>query len=58
MSEITYFQRNKSDIYSKFSLLYPCYSMLLPYTLTFISVFMYLMYKMRYFFNGISAILD
>ena len=33
LSEITHFQYNKSGIYPKFSLLYPCYSMLIPYLL-------------------------
>ena len=32
-------------IYPKFSLLYPCYSMLIPYSLTFVGVSMYAMYK-------------
>ena len=36
MSEITHFQYNESGIYPKFSLLYPCYSFLIPYLLTFI----------------------
>ena len=31
-SEITHFQYNKSGIYPKFSLLYPCYSMLISYS--------------------------
>ena len=30
-SEITHFQYNKSGIYPKFSLLYPCYSMFIDY---------------------------
>ena len=47
-SEITHFQYNKSGIYPKFSLLYPCYSMLIPYLLTFDGVSMYAMYKLRY----------
>ena len=47
-SEITHFQYNKSGIYPKFSLLYPCYSMLIPYSLTFVGVSMYAMYKLHY----------
>ena len=49
LSEIT---RNKSGgIYPKFSLLYPCYSMLIPYSLIFL-VFLCMrfvtMYKLCY----------
>ena len=32
-SEIYHFQYNKSGIYPKISLLYPCYSQLIPYSL-------------------------
>ena len=50
LSEITHFQYNNSGIYPKFSLLYPCYSMLIPYSLTFDGVFTYVrtyvMYKL------------
>ena len=45
-SEIIHFQYNKSGIYPKFSLLYPCYSLLIPYSLTFVGVSMYAMYKL------------
>ena len=41
-SEITHFRYNKSGIYPKFSLQYPCYSILIPYSLTFVGVSMYI----------------
>ena len=44
-SEITHFQYNKSGIYPNFLLLYPCYSMLIPYSLTFVGVSMYALLK-------------
>ena len=43
-SQTTYFQCNKSCVYIKFSLLYPCYSILIPYSLTFVGVSMYAIY--------------
>ena len=39
--ETTHFQNNKSGIYPKFLLLYPCYSVLIPYSLTFAGASMY-----------------
>ena len=41
------FQCNKSGIYPKFLLLYPCYSKLIPHSPTFIGVSMYAMYNIH-----------
>ena len=47
-AKCTHFQCNKSGVYPKLSQLYPCYSILISYSLTFVGVSMYAMYKLHY----------